>query len=489
MQIGLLLTGLLCASVALSQTAVKWGAWKPGLSSTSSRGTKGSRGGPTGDFLTDVPAHAYDVILGRPTRDSVTVSLLSYQKAKGQIQYGAKPGVYTHETPILVLEPGVPAEIPLTGLLPNARHYYRVRCQTNSTGKPQDGPERTFHTQRPAGSPFTFTVQADSHLDENTDPRIYAQTLRNVQADAPDFHIDLGDTFMTGKYGARHEDALAQYLAQRYYFGLVCHSAALFLVLGNHDGETGGRTTAAIRMRARHFPNPFPDSFYTGCQEQIKGVGPTQNTYSWEWGDALFIVLDPFRHTAPERGRHKADNWGRTLGKAQYDWLKALLEQSKARFRFVFIHHLVGGLDRNARGGAEAATLYEWGGHDPDGTNTFQRHRPGWPMPIHRLLVENRVNVVFHGHDHFFAHQELDGITYQLVPQPGHASVRPPRYAAEYGYRTGNILGGSGHLRVQVGKDQTKIDYILSRLASSRSAAKNGDIAFSYRVTPSAAAR
>jgi len=261
------------------------------------------------------------------------------------------------------------------------------------------------------------------------------------------------------------------------------------LVLGNHDGETGGRTTAAIRMRTRYFPNPFPDGFYTGCQEQIRGMGPTQNTYAWEWGDALFVVLDPFRYTAAERGRRKADNWGRTLGKAQYDWLKTTLEQSKARFRFVFIHHLVGGLDRNARGGAEAALLYEWGGHDPDGADTFQRHRPGWPMPIHWLLVENRVNVVFHGHDHFFAHQELDGITYQLVPQPGHAGFKPPRYATEYGYRTGDILGGSGHLRVQVGKNQVRIDYILSRPASNRSAAKNGDIAFSYQVKPSVAAR
>jgi hypothetical protein len=37
-------------------------------------------------------------------------------------------------------------------------------------------------------------------------------------------------------------------------------------------------------------------------------------------------------------------------------------------------------------------------------------------MPIHQLLLENHVTTVFHGHDHLFAKQELDGIIYQEVP-------------------------------------------------------------------------
>jgi hypothetical protein len=39
-------------------------------------------------------------------------------------------------------------------------------------------------------------------------------------------------------------------------------------------------------------------------------------------------------------------------------------------------------------------------------------------MPIHQLLVRNKVAAVFHGHDHLFAKQDLDGIVYQEVPQP-----------------------------------------------------------------------
>lgn len=76
----------------------------------------------------------------------------------------------------------------------------------------------TFHTCRKPGSAFTFTIQADSHLDSNSSGDVYKSTLANIVADKPDFHIDLGDTFMTGKYGSR-EDAAKQYVAQRYYLG------------------------------------------------------------------------------------------------------------------------------------------------------------------------------------------------------------------------------------------------------------------------------
>ncbi|MEI7899780.1 MAG: hypothetical protein WCK89_05975 [bacterium] len=50
-----------------------------------------------------------------------------------------------------------------------------------------------------AAQPFTFTLTADSHLDENTDREMYQRTLAHAAADNPVFHSDLGDTFMTEK--------------------------------------------------------------------------------------------------------------------------------------------------------------------------------------------------------------------------------------------------------------------------------------------------
>ena len=71
------------------------------------------------------------------------------------------------------------------------------------------------------------------------------------------------------------------------------------------------------------------------------------------------------------------------------------------------------------------------------------------------------MSIVFHGHDHFYAKQDLDGVVYQEVPQPGFAgSGKSPRSAAEYDYLSGTILGGSGHLRVVVSASQATVDYV-----------------------------
>ena len=280
---------------------------------------------------------------------------------------------------------------------------------------------------------------------------------------------------MTEKHENR-ENAARQYLAQRFYFGQLCQSAPLFLVLGNHDGESPrgrGSDTDSLAvwsntMRKRYFPNPVPDSFYTGDTMKHPAGGLLQDYYSWEWGDALFVVLDPFWFTQTQRGR--SDNWKRTLGAEQYQWCKHTLEASQAKFKFVFIHHLVGGADNQGRGGAEAARFYEWGGRNADGSDGFKQNRPGWPAPIHQLLLQNKVNIVFHGHDHFYAKQDLDGIVYQEVPQPGYpGNGRPPRSAAEYGYLNGTILGSSGHLRVAVSASQVAVDYVRTDRSAAHS--------------------
>ena len=408
----------------------------------------------------DVPAHPFDLILGRPTVRSVTVSVLSYDDVEGMLVYGTEAGKLDTQTPKRQFKKGEPVEIVLTPLKPDTGYHYQFRSARGNSA------EFAFHTARPPGSPFTFTITADSHLDEHTEPAIYQKTLAGALAGNPDFHIDLGDTFMSEKHPDR-ESAAKQYLAQRFYFGQTCQSVPLFLVLGNHDGESPrgrGDATDSLAvwsnmMRKRYFPNPVPNAFFTGNSNKHPEAGLLQDYYAWQWGDAQFIVLDPFWFSQQQRG-HK-DNWSRTLGTNQYQWLKATLEASKAKFKFIFIHHLVGGADNQCRGGAEVAPWYEWGGKNPDGTDGFAEHRPGWPVPIHQLLVRNKVSAVFHGHDHLYAKQDLDSIVYQELPQPGApGNGKESRSAAEYGYKDGVILGSSGHLRLAVSSTQTKVEYI-----------------------------
>lgn len=425
-------------------------------------------GGPAPIFFTEVPKHDLDVILARPTSQSIMMSLLGYKNMEVTLVY--EPGEIKRQ---LVLKEGIPVELELSDLAPNQSYQYRISAETLLTSG-------SFHTARPAGSEFVFAMQADSHLDNNTDVKVYTNTLANMVADKSDFLIDLGDTFMTDKYPTYQESA-AQYLAQRYYLGLAGRAMPVFLTLGNHDGEVGWTTRGAAEMtawssamRRKYFPPVQPDGFYTGGP-------PTRNYYAWTWGDALFIVLDPFTQTPTKPGKSR-DGWVWTLGQDQYNWLQKTLEASHAPFKFVFIHHLVGGNGKDARGGAEASVFFEWGGANSDGSPGFASKRPGWPMPIHDLLVAHQVSAVFHGHDHLYVHQERDGIAYQEVPQPSFAREGATGSASEYGYASGTLLASSGHVRVTVVSTKAKVEYVKSRLTG-----KTAEVVDQYLIEPAPA--
>ena len=310
------------------------------------------------------------------------------------------------------------------------------------------GPQWPVHQSPVSASKtesFTFAIEADPHLDEQSDLRIFQDVIDAVVAASPAFLVDLGDTLMVDKLASPTissiRDRAARY--QTYFDRLV--DIPLHMVVGNHDGESGwapslARLTNDVRRAA------FPAS-----------VRKT-NHYAFSYGDALFILLDPFGSTTT---KPTTDPWAWTLGRAQYDWLIQTLQTSTELWRFVFIHHLVGG-DRLGRGGVEVARSFEWGGADPDGTPNFGVRRPDWGVPIHDLLVAFGVSAVFKGHDHVYVRQELDGVTYQTLPQPSHPG-ESVRQAAEYGYLTGDVRGGSGYLSVSVEPSQATVAFMKWR--------------------------
>ena len=444
---------------------------------------------PTQPPVAAQPSSAVSLILGRPTGDSITASLLSATDQQVSLDYGTAPGSYPDHGSPIALQANAPQAVELSRLTPDTTYYYRLIVNGTLQG------EHRFHTQRAPGSAFSFTIDADPH---NRDPRfngdLYATTLSNALADRPDFHINLGDTFMTEKAKPQtYADAEATFSEMRPYFGVLGADVPLFLVNGNHEGELGWLLGSkdnnlpiwSTQLRQRYYPNPTPNGFYTGSATRDPALGAVRDGYyAWTWGDALFIVLDPFWYTTTKpKPENRDSNWSWTLGREQYDWLASTLEASDARYTFVFTHHLVGG-GGEARGGVEAASFYEWGGNNADGTYGFNLQRPGWGKPIHQLLVEHHVSVVFHGHDHVFVKQDLDGIVYQELPQPSTTDVNT-RIAADYGYTHGDVLGSSGHLRVTVTPEQITVAYVRAYLAQDETPdQQNGQVGDTYTIAP-----
>jgi hypothetical protein len=394
-------------------------------------------------------------LLAFPTDTSVQIHLIPRRDMELTVRYG-EGGLDQSTSPVTV-RAGESHIFRIENLKPDTEYVYRI-----------EGEEHRFHTARPAGRSFSFAVQADPHLDENSGLTVYSNTLNNIASARPDFLVDLGDTSMVDKLPEKNDESITlRNLLMRNWFGQVAHSVPLFMAPGNHDGEQGwlfdgtekSPAVRATKIRQQFYP-VAPDSFYSSAAPDEKFCGTVRSYYSWTWGDALFVVIDPYRYTMQKPGR-KTDGWGFTLGETQYRWLRATLENSPAKTKFVFGHQLVGG-DEQGRGGAERADWYEWGGHDPDGTYRFDEKRPGWGKPIHQLFVDTGVSVYFHGHDHFYARQEKDGVVYQLVPQPALENSRTPSHAAEYGYTTGDLCGGSGFILVTVSQSGYEMQFIQS---------------------------
>jgi sugar lactone lactonase YvrE len=410
-----------------------------------------------GDFIT--PG-----LLGIPTDKSVVFNALSDKTLEAYIAYGTSAGSLSQNTATIEYPANVPAEITLSNLTANTQYFYKLYYRIKGETAFIAATSGSFYTQRAAGSVFSFAVEADPHLDEGSNYLTFRNTLQNALNLKPDFLIDLGDNFMVEKYPIVNSYYIEQRsLFYRNFWDNVCHSMPLFIAQGNHDTElrwlsqnsASDPFNTATSIRKLYYPTPEPDGFYTGSSAVESFVGKRENYYAWNWGDALFVVIDPYGYTETKTN----DPWCFTLGKTQYDWFRATLEGSKAKYKFVFAHQLVGG-DYIGRGGAEKADYFENGGLNADGTYGFDDKRPGWGKPLHQLMVENGVQIYFHGHDHFYAEQVKDGIIYQEVPQPSFPGYTVVNDAANFGYTTGTILPNSGHIQVTVLKDSAKVDYI-----------------------------
>ncbi len=440
-------------------------------------------------------------MLGRPENTSITVKIVPNSTIVYHYQYGLSSGTYTDQTADFTAASEQPSEIVISGLSPNTHYFYRMQYHVTGESDWVDRAEHSFWTQRAQDSNFTFTITSDSHVNIMLgNATTWTNTLNHVVADHPDFEIDLGDTFamddVTTSTGAE-----TAYKYQLQFFNLVSASSPIFLAAGNHEeqegwhlDDTGDPATSkpvnGTNAQKKFYLNPVQDSFYSGdtsTYAPLGGDGLREDYYAWTWGDALFVVIDPFwfTNTKPFIGNTgggetsdtgSGDRWDWTLGLDQFNWLKTTLETSNAKYKFMFAHHMTGGSDDYVRGGANPANLVEWGGYNEAGTvYEWETKRPGWGSePIHQMMVANGVSAFFHGHDHQYAYEKRDGIVYQSLPSAGFSGNGFNIYSSGDRY-TIQALPSPGHLRVSVTPTQTTVDYI---------ATTDGAVNYSYLIDP-----
>jgi hypothetical protein len=452
-------------------------------------------------------------ILGRPTSKTIAISIISSSPVNAYLEYGYSSKLLSLKSDTKSFETNTPQVFELTGLKANSLIYYRVRSSGSSTSSFDTGSTYSFKTAKTTGKPFSFTVQGDTHPERagkmfNAD--LYTVAMKNVAAQKPDFHILLGDDFsidpLIGKGQANQTTVEKVYKTHRDWLSIVGKAVPIFLVNGNHEqaakyllnGSQSSPAVLAGNARLKYFPLPIENDFYKSDKSDIEFVGNPRDYYSWTWGDATFITLDPYWHSdsavdnvagvsndqnaANKKngggGSKTTDLWKIGIGDEQYAWFKSVLESSKSKYIFVFAHHVMG----TGRGAVEVSYNYEWGGKDPGNKTTFKEQRPNWELPIHDLMVKHKVSIFFQGHDHIFVTQSRDGLIYQSMPNPADDTFSMFNADA---YTSGFKGPNSGHVRVSISGSSAKVEYFLAARAQD-TGRKNLAIAHSYSVKPRA---
>jgi hypothetical protein len=346
------------------------------------------------------------------------------------------------------------AEWSVSGLEPGSRYDYEVIAGENGpvlyTG--------SAATQAKRGQSFRFDLLTDSHIfprrlyPHETPPLeeqevTLAQVANNIAADRPDFMANLGDMLDYHLFGFNDppptpDDSRDAYVNYRRLLGDALGNMAHFPVIGNWDGENGDFTAEEIErsrsQRLLYTPGPTPNTYPEGGHE-------FQDYYAFQWGDALFVVLNvmtytPTAHLLSHDPVGVADDW--TLGSDQLTFLEETLQGATSTWRFLLIHHVVGG-----KAGTDADSAYGRGGG--------QAARVGEQSKVHDLMLQYGVQVFFYGHDHVFTDMVVDNIHYTL---PGSAGA-PWKFEAYYtGYET--YWTDSGHARVDVSPSTLGVEFV-----------------------------
>lgn len=171
----------------------------------------------------------------------------------------------------------------ITGLHPGTSYTYIVECG----GQQIDG---SFKTAPQVNSSFSFSLIGDTQsYHEGLQP-----LLDDMAKERSDFVLHVGDITdrgnLWGEWKASFFDPGWGYLKHQ----------TLWPVYGNHDG--GPYFPALFGLRNKYW-------------------------YSFNWGDAHFIVLDSYGAGSGGAGR-----------KAQLEWLKKDLESNDRRWTFVALH-------------------------------------------------------------------------------------------------------------------------------------------------------
>jgi hypothetical protein len=290
-------------------------------------------------------------ILQNPDALATTMTLLWWTNVAGDstVEYGLTTGLGSSATVPQAVSceiggAGTCHRVTLTDLTPGTRYHYQLRTNGVIVQAVSSGAYfTTFETPGSANDLF-FTVIGDWGEGRGAVEEQQVADLQNA-ADTP-LILTVGDNaYENGTQSDWDNNALAYYVTPM-------RRAVFMPALGNHDlnavGAANWANSVEIRMFVLPQNSPEPERYY-----------------SFEHGDALFVVTD-------------SDN---CCGAAQTNWIANVLATTTRTWKFVFLHHTPYSCANGfASLGSDLTLRSTWG----------------------PLFEQYGVDVVFTGHDHLY---------------------------------------------------------------------------------------
>ena len=249
-------------------------------------------------------------------------------------------------------------EIKLTGLTPNTKYFYQIGTTTIPL---QGNTNNYFKTAIPLGSSdFTAWVIGDFGSGTAGQLAVRNSYINYVGANPANFWLWLGDNAYSSGQPAEYSS---------YVFNIypeILKNLPFFPSIGNHDyANVPYQSTQSLTTNFEYY-----NAFTVPTNAEIGGVASgTEKYYSYNFGNAHFVVLDSFG---------AFNNSGSTM----YNWLQADLQANTQKWTVVYFHH----------------PPYTKGTHNSDteieSINIRQNLNP--------VFEANNVDLVLSGHSHVY---------------------------------------------------------------------------------------
>ena len=223
---------------------------------------------------------------------------------------------------------------------------------------------------------FSFTVAGDNRPANNElpQPGVFQEILNSMKHENPSFFVNTGDIVM----GNTQNTSILERQFSDYIHATSALAIPMYVSPGNHDvANSVSREFFEKFLKISKSPNSKPGLPDSG----------SEFFYSFKFEGINFIILDAY----------EPGNWGAVKGQ-ELSWLESVLAKMKDEEVFIFVHPPVYSV-------LNPDCITDGSKHVAFSSKKNQDY-------IRELFKKLNVDGVFHGHEHLFNKQNIDGTEY-----------------------------------------------------------------------------